>query len=1647
MKKLQKIFICLLAVLLPSLSASALNKHILVGYWHNFNNGAANGLKLSQVSDSWDVINLSFAEPTSATSGELVYNPTADNIYASADEFKNDVKAAQAKGKKVLLSIGGANGQVRLETQTARDNFIRTAKNIITTYGLDGLDIDFEGHSLSFNAGDYNIANPTTPVIVNLIYALNEICNFYGNDFLLTFAPETFFVQQGYSYYGSVCYGCDSRAGAYLPVLYAMKDRLSWLQVQYYNSGTIPSPEGSNSCGSESFVVNLVKMLATGFSLADPQNLLSGPKSFPALRQDQIVIGVPSTTGSAGSGVLTTNQYISIFNTLINKGYTNLRGYMTWSINWDKHYNYEWSAPLRSYFDGLLGGTITTGGDEEEEEEEENGGATGTADCSGIEQWNSSKAYNVYGEYVGKEIAYEGNIYTVVTGTWSPAGVTPNSTTYTGLWTLVRACGSGGTNNDGGDSDSGSNDNPGEITNDRVLTQCLKKHLVIGYWHNFKNGASNGLKLADVNTGYDFLNVSFGETDATDRAVVTFVLDNSIYANDAAFINDIKSCQARGQKVNLSLGGQNGIISVSSENDKNKFVNSVIAIIEKYGFDGLDIDFEGTSAGGTSSSFINPGTNAQLMISAIREICNHFGDNFILTMAPETAYVQFGINQGSAPAYLALIYGLRDKLTVLHVQLYNTGSSNDLYGNNANPGTADYLVAMCDMMLQGFPCCGTTFPALAEDQVAIGIPACTGAAGSGIVSMDEAKKAMKYLITGVKSSGMNYSLKKSSGYPNFRGIMTWSVNWDATNNYSLANTFNSYFTELGNPLQNCDDVEADTEKPSTPSNLNGTPSETSINLSWNASSDNVKVNGYNIYVNGSKIASTSSTSYNITNLSAKTSYTVAIEAVDNSGNKSAQSSIQLTTLEGGSTGDETGEGTTSNCNLLSTMTYDHMFYAPNWVEIQTGSATNNNGTWTINLPSATTDAWQSQIFININDISISNGTSYTVSCDITSTQTINASLIKIYQDDNTFIVGDVAERFTITANSQYKYNKVVSASGAMTLKKLLFDFGGNPANTSITISNIVIKETSCSDDSSTGDGDDDIETGTCTDPEWNPTMNYQEPGIRVSYNGKIYDCRVWWTTAGSTPDTNTAQWEYKGVCGISDDGGNTGDDSGNNGNPDTGIDYENGKKFVVYFPNWGTYNAAHLNVTVGMIPWEKVTHINHAFYMVGNDYKLVTTDEFADLQKAFDHSEGWDKVDRLAGHLGEYKYYKSIYPSVKVLISVGGWTKGHNFHAMALTKEGRTTFINSVIAFLKQYPFIDGIDIDWEYPGVNRAADPNDSADKGCPGGPEDVANYVSLMKELREAYNNNGLTNKLLTIAATINQNTIAQGSNPKDYEQYLDIINLMSYDAHGAFERVTNHHAAIYPNPSDPSATKLERETFNAQAAGAYYASCGVPKSKITIGSPWYSRGWGGVSAGNKGDGLFQNATGYLRGTWDDTSTPTPGGQYPWFEVKKLETTSGWTKYYDNISQAPYLFNASTGAFLTYEDEQSLEARCNFIKDNNYGGIIVWEISGDDLNNGAPLTSIVYRELYEKSMTTDIINNENITEHNISLYPNPATDYVELSGTTEGTTIYVFNMVGRLIQTYNGNSNSTTLDVTGLNEGLYIIKTGDKSIKLQVK
>ncbi|HHV74959.1 MAG TPA: glycoside hydrolase [Thermoanaerobacterium sp.] len=399
------------------------------------------------------------------------------------------------------------------------------------------------------------------------------------------------------------------------------------------------------------------------------------------------------------------------------------------------------------------------------------------------------------------------------------------------------------------------------------------------------------------------------------------------------------------------------------------------------------------------------------------------------------------------------------------------------------------------------------------------------------------------------------------------------------------------------------------------------------------------------------------------------------------------------------------------------------------------------------------------------------------------------------------------------------------------------------------------------------------------------------------------------------------------------------------------------KNFVVYFPNWGMYNAAHNNMSVDMIPWDKVTVINHAFFTVDSNYKLVSTDDYADFQASFPHSEGWDP-GMIRGHFGEYKYYKSIYPNVKVIVSVGGWTRGENFHAMASSYDNRKIFIDSVISFLKQYPFIDGIDIDWEYPGINRPKDPNDQYDRGCPGGPEDKENFTALLREIREAYNANGMSNKLLTVAVSAGYDKVDL-TQPDVYSQYVNWLNVMTYDMHGAWDSITNHQSPIYPNPVDPSPTSPIdiKNKYNTDFIMKYLRDTyKVPASKLNVGCPFYSRGWKNVDANTGTNGLFASASGAPVGNLDDPNNP--GGQNSYKQMKVLEGTAGYAKYRDSYSLVPWLYNKSLGVMYTYEDETSAAARCDYVINNGFGGIVVWEISNDD-PNGFPLTTTIANKL----------------------------------------------------------------------------------------
>ncbi|MFJ4583249.1 chitinase [Streptomyces echinatus] len=339
--------------------SGGLPAHALVGYLHaSFANGAGY-TRLADVPDSWDVIDLAFGEPTSVTSGDIRFNrcPVTECPNAESDaDFKAAVKAKQAAGKKVLISIGGQNGQVQLTTTAARDTFVSSVSNIIDTYGLDGLDIDFEGHSLSLNANDTDFRNPTTPVIVNLISALKTLKAKYGSKFVLTMAPETFFVQNGYQYYGTGKWGGqDPRCGAYLPVIHALRDDLTLLHVQDYNSGPIMGLDNQyHSMGGADFHIAMTDMLLTGFPVAGDQNNV-----FPPLRPDQVAIGMPAST-NAGNGYVSPSEVTKALDCLTKR--TNcgsyathgtwpaLRGLMTWSVNWDRYANWEFQKNFDAYF-------------------------------------------------------------------------------------------------------------------------------------------------------------------------------------------------------------------------------------------------------------------------------------------------------------------------------------------------------------------------------------------------------------------------------------------------------------------------------------------------------------------------------------------------------------------------------------------------------------------------------------------------------------------------------------------------------------------------------------------------------------------------------------------------------------------------------------------------------------------------------------------------------------------------------------------------------------------------------------------------------------------------------------------------------------------------------------------------------------------------------------------------------------------------------------------------------------------------------------------------------------------------------------------------------------------------------------------------
>lgn len=370
------------------------------------------------------------------------------------------------------------------------------------------------------------------------------------------------------------------------------------------------------------------------------------------------------------------------------------------------------------------------------------------------------------------------------------------------------------------------------------------------------------------------------------------------------------------------------------------------------------------------------------------------------------------------------------------------------------------------------------------------------------------------------------------------------------------------------------------------------------------------------------------------------------------------------------------------------------------------------------------------------------------------------------------------------------------------------------------------------------------------------------------------------------------------------------------------------KTVTVYFPNWNVYQSD--DGQVKDLPWDQVNCVNHAFWKVSpaeNGFKIVSTDPFADM----------DATNPKA-HFPQYAQYAKKYPGVDILLSIGGWTCSGQFSQMALTRESRRFFIQSCLDTLNQYPFFTGIDIDWEYPGEARKGD--GKGDEGNPVKGNDKENFTLLLKELRQALDESyGKNKKKLTICAA-GAVSILKKQDYAALHPYVTRINLMTYDLYNRYSPTTGHHAALYGD-------------LSADTAVCYLRKQGVPAEKIAIGSPFYGHGWK----------IQDLSKGVLIGA---PAVALNEENMKWRYLSTLEAAAcgkeepGWHMGYDEAAEAAYLWNDDPaskdyGACISYESARSLAAKMRYIKDNRLGGIIVWEVGGDDAKKGYPLCTLM--------------------------------------------------------------------------------------------
>ncbi|WP_082598639.1 MULTISPECIES: glycoside hydrolase family 18 chitinase [unclassified Kitasatospora] len=406
---------------------------------------------------------------------------------------------------------------------------------------------------------------------------------------------------------------------------------------------------------------------------------------------------------------------------------------------------------------------------------------------------------------------------------------------------------------------------------------------------------------------------------------------------------------------------------------------------------------------------------------------------------------------------------------------------------------------------------------------------------------------------------------------------------------------------------------------------------------------------------------------------------------------------------------------------------------------------------------------------------------------------------------------------------------------------------------------------------------------------------------------------------------------------------------------------------IGYFTQWSIYARGY---SVKQLDTSgtaaKLTHLNYAFANINPSSKqcFITNkaagndsdpnagdgagDAWADFGKGWDAgnsvagtTDTWDQ--KLAGNFNQLKQLKTKYPNLKMQISLGGWSYSKWFSDASLTDASRKALVSSCIdMYIKgNLPVIDGrggagsaagifegIDLDWEWP--------NSEGHLGNVIRPQDKANYTLLAQEFRRQLDAlTATTGKKYTLSAFLPADPakIDLGIDVPGLFGAFDFATIQGYDYHGAWETQTNQQSSIKLAAADPSAPNRQ---FSSEIAINAYLTKGAPKSKLTLGIPFYGRGWTGVPRGTT-NGLYQTSTGPAPGTYEN-------GYEDYHKLKTMAASGGYTIYRDPVAGHAYIYNGTV--LYTYDDPTEILRKTAWIKAQGLAGAMLWSFDGDTAN-----------------------------------------------------------------------------------------------------